>query len=136
MQNVKMKEIAIYHQENVVGNDFYLDHFQKQGKDISRFLENTLGRKERYIIDSPAENSVSMGIAAAEKALEKANLEGKDIDMIIFSTQVPERTVPTNAMYVHHAIGAGSHTVIYDSNANCAGTVSYTHLTLPTITAV
>lgn len=121
MQNVKIKEIAIYHPENVVRNDFYLDHFQKQGKDISRFLESTLGRKERYIIDNSAENSVSMGIAAAEKALEKANLEGKDIDMIIFSTQVPERTVPTNAMYVHHAIGAGSHTVIYDSNANCAG---------------
>lgn len=121
MQNVKIREIGIYHPSNLVTNDFYIEHFQKQDKDITKFLENTLGRNERYIIDNLTENSVTMGIAAAKDVLAKGHLTGKDIDMIIFSSQVPERTVPSNAIYVHNAIGAADHTIIFDTNANCAG---------------
>lgn len=120
MQNIKIKEVAIYHPQNVVMNDFYIDHFKKQGRDITRFLD-VMGRKQRYIIDNKDENTITMGIEASKRVLEKAGLEGKDIDMIVFSTQVPERTLPTNAMYVHQAIGAKNHTIIFDSNANCAG---------------
>ena len=80
-----------------------------------------MGRNERYIIDNNYENSITMGIEASQRVLKRAGLEGKDIDMIVFSTQVPERTLPTNAMYVHQAIGAEKHTVVMDSNANCAG---------------
>lgn len=120
LKNIKIKEVAIYHPENLVKNDFYQKHFEKQGKDISGFLE-VFGRNERYIINNEEENTLTMGIEAAKRVLEKAQLEGKDIDMIVFSTQVPERTLPTNAMYVHNAIGAKEHTVIFDSNANCAG---------------
>lgn len=120
LPNIKIKDIAIYHPENLVTNDFYINHFEEQGKDITKFLE-LFGRKERYIIDNKEENSLTMGIEAAKGVLEKAQLEGKDIDMIVFSTQVPERTLPTNAMYVHQAIGAKEHTIIFDNNANCAG---------------
>lgn len=62
-----------------------------------------------------------MGIEASKHVLKKAGLEGKDIDLIIFTTQVPERTLPTNAKYVHEAIGAKNHTMILDNNANSAG---------------
>ncbi|WP_029191161.1 ketoacyl-ACP synthase III [Ornithinibacillus scapharcae] len=120
MPNIMIKEVAVYHPENVVTNDFYIEHFQKQGKNIGHFLE-VMGRKDRYIIDNKQENTITMGIEAAKRVLEKAQLEGKDIDMIVFSTQVPERTLPTNAMYVHEAIGAKNNTIIFDSNANCAG---------------
>ena len=119
-QNIKMRAIAIYHPENVVTNDFYIEHFKKQGRDITHFLE-IMGRKERYIIDNSKENSLSMGIEAAKKVLTKAEMAGGDIDLIVFSTQVPERTFPSHAMYVHEAIGAKNPTMIYDSNANCAG---------------
>jgi len=64
-----------------------------------------------------------MGIEAAKKALTKANLQGTDIDMIVFSTQVPETTFPINALYIHAAIGADSNAMVLDSNANCAGMV-------------
>lgn len=120
MPNIKIKEVAIYHPENLVTNDFYLKHFEEQGNDITNFLE-VFGRNERYIIDNEEENTLTMGIEAANRVLEKAHLEGKDIDMIVFSTQVPERTLPTNAIYVHNAIGAKEHTIVFDSNANCAG---------------
>uniref|UniRef100_F4PFU8 Beta-ketoacyl-[acyl-carrier-protein] synthase III n=1 Tax=Batrachochytrium dendrobatidis (strain JAM81 / FGSC 10211) TaxID=684364 RepID=F4PFU8_BATDJ len=80
-----------------------------------------MGREERHLIDNPEENTVTMAIEASKRVLEKSGLEGKDIDMIVFSSQVPEYTVPTNAMFVHHAIQARKGAVIYDLNANCAG---------------
>ncbi len=120
MQNIKIKEVAIYHPKNIVKNDYYIQHFKNLGRDITHFLE-IMGRKERYIINNKDENTITMAIEASKLVLEKAGLEGKDIDMIIFSTQVPERTLPTNAMYVHKAIEASNHTIILDNNANCAG---------------
>ncbi|SES17850.1 3-oxoacyl-[acyl-carrier-protein] synthase-3 [Gracilibacillus ureilyticus] len=118
--NIQIKEVAVYHPDNVVTNDFYYKHFEKQGKDIRHFLE-VMGRDERYIIDNDKENTLTMGIEAAERVLKQAELTGKDIDMILFSTQVPEKTLPTNAMYVHNAIGAHNRTMILDTNACCAG---------------
>lgn len=120
MKNIKIKNVAIYHPENLVGNDFYLNHFAERGEDIGGFLK-AVGRDKRYIINNSNENSITMGIEAAKRVLTKANLTGEDIDMIIFSTQVPEHTLPTNVLFLHQAIGASSNTKIFDVNANCAG---------------
>lgn len=120
MDQVKIKEIAIYHPDNKVENDYYIQHFQEKGRDISKFLE-AMGKKERYIINNQDENGITMAIEAAKKVLEKANLQGSDIDYIVFSTQVPERTFPINALHIHRAIGARTDTISVDSNANCAG---------------
>ncbi|MFS0752459.1 3-oxoacyl-[acyl-carrier-protein] synthase III C-terminal domain-containing protein [Oceanobacillus sp. 1P07AA] len=79
-----------------------------------------MGKKERYIIDDENENTLTMGINSAKMVLEKAGLSGEDIDMIVFSTQVLERTLPTNATYVHNAIDARKDTMVFDTNANCA----------------
>ena len=45
-----------------------------------------------------------MGIKAAKKALKSASLEGKDIDMVLFSSQLPEYTMPSQVLIVHNAI--------------------------------
>ena len=120
MTNVRIKAVDVYHAKKQVDNDVYLEHFKKQGKDITNFL-NIMGRKKRYIIDNLKENTITMAIEATNQVLKKAGLKGKDIDMIVFSTQVPEVTVPTNAMFIHNAIQAKKGTVIFDMNANCAG---------------
>ena len=120
MQNIRIKEVSFYHPENLVKNDYYIEHFKKQGKDITNLLE-AMEKKERYIIDNEDENTLTMGIEASKRVLEKAGLEGNDIDMIVFSTQVPEQNLPTNAIFVHQAIGGKQRTILMDSNANCAG---------------
>lgn len=117
--HIKIAEIAIYHPTNLVENDFYVKHFEQQGKDIRNLL-SSLGREKRYIINNE-ENTLTMAIEAAKRVLEKANLTGEDLDMIVFATQCPEYTLPTNASFLHHAIGAGGHTIIFDTNAACAG---------------
>ena len=119
MSFIHIKQVAVYHPENRVGNDYYIEHFQKQGRDISGFLE-AMGKEHRYIINND-ENSLSMAITASKQALQAANLEGKDIDFIYFSSQVPQFLFPPNAMLIHDAIGAPAHCGGLDTNANCAG---------------
>lgn len=120
MTNIRIKEVGLYHPEKSVNNTFYLEHFKQRGKDINRFLKH-MGREDRYIIDNEHENALTMAIDASKNVLTKAKMKGKDIDMIVFSTQTPEYTFPTNAMFIHNAIGGHKHTIVMDSNANCAG---------------
>lgn len=120
MTNIMIKEIAIYHPENTVANEVFIEHFKEKGRDITHFLE-AMGKTERFIIDNDEENGITMAIEAAKRVLSKANMKGKDIDYILYSSQVPEATFPTQAMYVHDAINAGEHTLAFDSNANCSG---------------
>lgn len=120
MTNIKIKEIAIYHPEQRIGNDYYINHFAKQGNDIAHFLE-VMGKEYRHIINDENENGLTMAINAATNVLAKANLNGEDIDYIVFSSQVPERLFPINALFIHEAIQARPDTISIDTNANCAG---------------
>ncbi|MDP1508973.1 ketoacyl-ACP synthase III [Paenibacillus sp. CMAA1739] len=120
MSHIRIKALGVYHPSHSFDNEYYIRHFDERGKDIRRFMEH-MGRKQRYIIDDPHENGLTMGIAAAQKALEQAGMTGRDVDMIVFSTQVPESLFPMNALFVHQAIGARHDVAVMDSNANCAG---------------
>ncbi|MEE4576962.1 ketoacyl-ACP synthase III [Paenibacillus polymyxa] len=120
MSHIRIKALGVYHPSHSLNNEYYIRHFDERGKDIRRFMEH-MGRKQRYIIDDPNENGLTMGIAAAQKALEQAGMTGRDVDMIVFSTQVPESLFPMNALFVHQAIGARHDVAVMDFNANCAG---------------
>lgn len=122
MNNVRIKEIEIYHPECKVENNFYIEHFKKEQEiDLTHFLEDICVRNTRYILDKEKENSVTMGVEASKKVLEKAGLSADELDMILFASQVPEYMIPTNAVALHQAIGAGNHTGILDINSNCSG---------------
>jgi 3-oxoacyl-[acyl-carrier-protein] synthase III len=120
MTSISIKAVDIYHPEKSENNEYYIEYFKKKGRDITSFLE-FMGRKERYFIDNKHENSITMAIEASKRVLKKAQLAGEDIDLIIFSTQVPEKTFPTNVMYVHNAIGGKHSAIALDMNVNCAG---------------
>ena len=120
MTNIKIKEVALYHPTKVVDNSLYEQHFTEKGRDITHFLQ-VMGKKNRHIIDKDNENSLSMAIEASHQVLMKANMNGKDIDYIVFATQTPEYTFPSNAMFIHDAIRANPQSVAIDMNANCAG---------------
>ncbi|MCT4620991.1 MAG: ketoacyl-ACP synthase III [Marinisporobacter sp.] len=120
--NVAIKEVDYYHPKNIITNDFFINHFEKQGKDIRPLLEFT-GRSKRYISNNKKENMLTMGIEAAKKALKKANLTAKDMDLIVFSSGTPEFVQPTNALKLHHALDGKEKTIVYDMNSNCVGMV-------------
>ncbi|AOR22784.1 ketoacyl-ACP synthase III [Clostridium taeniosporum] len=118
--NVKIKVIETEYPDNIVKNEFYINHFKEQGKDINRLLE-AFGRNERRIVNNNNDTTLSMGIKASLKALESANLTGDDIDLIIFSSQFPEYMCPTQALIVHNAIKGKSDAIVMDLNVNCLG---------------
>ena len=120
MIKTKIKEFAVYHPQTQLDNESYIQHFLHKGKDISGFLA-LLGRERRYVIQDASETPLTMAIAASEKVLEKANLTIQDIDMIVFTTQTPETTVPSNTVRLFDYFKGKPNTIIYDLNANCAG---------------
>lgn len=121
-RNTVIKEVAYYHPKNAVTNDYFIEHFSKQGKDITPLLEVT-GRDTRYISNNDNENILTMGIEAGRRALAKANLKATDIDLIVFSTGTPEYVQPTNAIKLHNALGGKQEAIVYDMNSNCVGMV-------------
>ncbi len=124
---VRIREIAVYHPENQVNNEHYIEHFRKQGKDVNFMLTNILGRENRYLIKNEGkekeecENSLTLQIQAAKRVLEKSQLTGEDIDGIIVATQFPEYMIPPSFMRIHEAIGGKRDCFGYDINVNCLG---------------
>lgn len=120
--NVRIKTIETYHPDKIVDNTYYIEHFEKQGKDVRGFLE-FMGKKERRIIDNDVkiETGLSMAIESTKKALSSVDMTMKDIDMVFFTTQVPEYSIPSNAMMIHEALNGKSNTRVMDLNASCAG---------------
>ena len=122
MTNIKIREVEVYHPENQVRNQYYLDHFNRQGKDIDRLLK-AFGKDKRYIINNADENTLTMGIEASKKVLDKAGLKGEDIDLIIFTSQFPEYTIPPQSLMVHEAIKGKAETFCTYSNTDCVGMI-------------
>lgn len=120
MTHIKLTEIALYNPAHTVENDYFIDHFAEKGKDIQNLLLH-LGRQNRYRIKDSGETGVTMAVESSKEVLRKAGLTGEDIDLLIYSTQVPEHSLPMNALFVHQAIKGKNRMLAYDLNANCAG---------------
>lgn len=118
--NAIVRGIEYYHPRNKVNNDYFMEHFKRQGKDISRLLEVT-GRNSRYISDDENETVLTMGYEAAKKVLEKTYVKPIQLNLIVFSSGTPEYIAPSNALKLHAMLGGGQKTAVYDMNANCAG---------------
>lgn len=118
---IVIKDVAIYHPEKTLKNDYFIKHFKEQGNDITRLL-NAIGRESRYI-GNEEETSLTMATKASVKVLEKANLSGEDLDMIVFASASPEYLAPPNSVMIHQAINGKMDTMTFDMNAGCVGMV-------------
>lgn len=121
-KNVLITGTGIYHPSNKVDNDYYIEHFEKSGKDITSFLDN-LGRKERYIVNNNTENALTMAIEASKNALKNAGISANQLDAIVFSSDTPEYLCPSNALIINHELQAVNAHTVYDLNSNCVGMV-------------
>ncbi len=79
------------------------------------------GIRERRIAGE-GETTFSLGLAAATTALDVAELDGGDVDLVIVATLTPEFAMPATASLIQDAIGA-SKAGAFDINAACAGFV-------------
>lgn len=122
--SIKIKGIGTYIPERVVKNDFFIEHFKKEENgcvDVEGLMKS-LGRDERHFAER-GESSLSMGYQASLDVLDKTNTDVKDLDMIVFVSDTPEYTSPTNASMIANNIGATNVSVVYDMNCNCTGMI-------------
>ena len=123
-KNVHIVGVGTYHPTKEVSNEFIINHFKEYGnEDHVENLLNKLGRKTRKQTLGN-ENSIDMGVKAAEKALTDAGLNPEDIDMIISATDTPEYLMPTCALIIRNKLKAKNASSVFDMNNNCVGMVN------------
>jgi 3-oxoacyl-[acyl-carrier-protein] synthase-3 len=118
--NINIISTGVYHPENKVSNQYFIDHFKGLGIEVEGLLK-FLERENRYLSIDPNETVITMGYEASIKALKEAELEMKDIDLLVFATDTPEYTSPTNAVKLLDMLGGDRIQMAYDTNTNCLG---------------
>ncbi len=95
-------------------------------KDLEKILNTSdswiterTGIKTRHILEDQ-ELISTHAIKAAKKALEKANLSPKDLNLIICATFTPDYLMPTLSILVQEGIGA-LNAGVFDISATCSG---------------
>lgn len=81
-------------------------------------IERTGIRERRVVADD--ETASTMAVEAARKALAKAGLDPKDLDLIIVATVSPDNYYPSCACQVQDTLGAKK-AAAFDVGAGCSG---------------
>jgi 3-oxoacyl-[acyl-carrier-protein] synthase-3 len=86
------------------------------------WIQTRTGIRERRFseINDPSEHNSSLGLEAAEKALEMAEKTPSDIDQIICATCSPDTLIPSTACWIQYKLGARRAWAL-DINAACSG---------------
>jgi 3-oxoacyl-[acyl-carrier-protein] synthase III len=110
----------------ILGTGHFLPPIVRTNADLEKMVETTdewimdrTGIRERRIAPDGLVTS-DMATAAAKQALEAAELEAKDLDMIIVGTVTPDMPMPATAVFVQQKLGARQ-CPAFDLSAACAG---------------
>ena len=117
---IKLSCIDVCHASKVVSNDFYLKHFEKQDKNVEHLLVDIMGRDKRFMFDDD-ETTLSLAIKVSKSVLDKANLKGSDIDVLVYSSILSEYISPATSILLHKELNLEANVMCFDMNANCAG---------------
>lgn len=114
MNEVKIIGIGAYLPSHIVTND----DLAKIIDTSDDWIKDRTGIKERRI--SIGQDTSDLAIEAANVALKRANLDSKDLELIIVATCSPDMSIPSVACLVQNAINAENATT-FDINAACSG---------------
>lgn len=80
------------------------------------------GIRERHIA-ATNEFTSNLGVAAAKKAIEAANIDPQQIDLILVATTTPDRVFPSTACLIQNQLGIKNNCPAFDVQAVCSGFV-------------
>jgi len=110
----------------IIGTGGYLPEKVMTNHDISEKVDTTdawiyerTGIRTRRIA-ADHETSSSMAEIAAREALDAANLDADDIDLIITATSTPDRIFPSTACLLQQRLGVRN-CAAFDVQAACSG---------------
>lgn len=83
------------------------------------WITSRTGIKERRILKEEGQGTSFLAIKAAQDLIKKANLDPKEIDLVIMATATPDMPVASTGVYVATQIGA-TNAFAYDLQAACS----------------
>jgi 3-oxoacyl-[acyl-carrier-protein] synthase-3 len=93
---------------------------ERIGVDSDWIVRRTGIRERRYA--APDERTSDLAVQAARRTLTDANLQPRDIDLVLVATMTPDELTPNTAPLVADALGIGAGA--YDVGAACTGWLS------------
>ncbi len=105
--------------EKILTND---DLSLMVGENVNEFVSQKLGIVERHVCAAD-ESTADLATAAAQAALQAANIGPEDLDLIILATDTPEYLSPATSVVVQHRLAA-KNAGTFDLNSACAGFVT------------
>ncbi len=111
---------------NIAGTGSYLPERIMHNKEFEKLVDTSdewirerTGIKRRHIA-ADDETTSDMGLAAAHKAIQAADINVSDIDLIILATTTPDKVFPSTACIVQRRLDL--HTIpAFDVHAACSG---------------
>lgn len=116
MVNAKIISAGSYLPKKVLTN-FDLE---KMVETSDEWITERTGIKERHIADA-SELTSDLAYNAAINAIENANLNRDDIDLVIVATTTPDRTFPSTAVILQNKLGLSEKCFAFDMQAVCSG---------------
>ncbi len=112
----------------IIGTGGYLPERILTNDELARTVETShewiverTGIHSRHIA-ADHETAASMAEIAASQAIEAAQIEANDIDLIIVATGTPDCVYPSTACLLQHRLGI-RHGVAFDIQAACSGSI-------------
>lgn len=113
----------------ITGTGSYLPAKILTNAELERMVDTTdewifarTGIRERHIAASD-ECTSDLGLAAARKAIEAANIDVQDIDLLVLATTTPDRIFPSTACLIQAQLGIKNNSPAFDVQAVCSGFV-------------
>jgi 3-oxoacyl-[acyl-carrier-protein] synthase-3 len=103
--------------ENVLTNE----HLETVVETSDEWIRTRTGIVERRIANEQ-ESTASLGLMAARRALDVANIYPGDIDLVVVATSTPENIFPSTASLIQNWLGAVK-AGAFDLSAACSGFV-------------
>ncbi len=108
----------------IIGTGSYLPPNIITNDDLAKTLDTSdewirlrTGIRQRHRVDN--QSTCDLAVIAAQNALKMANIEAKDLDLIILATTTPDKIFPATATMLQNALGATC--PAFDLQAVCAG---------------
>lgn len=115
--NVGIIGTGSYFGEQLITNKDLENVYNTSDEWIKKHLGVTARTKAR-----DDQNTSDLAYEACKRALAMADLEAKDIDLIILATCTPDHIAPGSSLLVQRKLGA-SNAAVFDMKAQCAGFV-------------
>jgi len=111
----------------IIGTGAYLPKAVRTNEEIAQRVDTSdawifdrTGIKGRRIA-ADSETASSMAEIASRAAIEAAQIDANDIDLILVATSSPDRTFPSTACLLQNRLGIANNCGAFDIQAACAG---------------